>query len=75
MERCYCGAYEPGIALELGNRRKQNLFTFTNAQEVELFVNGKSQGVQKNDTTPILPKETWCTGKMYLTAMAETLLR
>ena len=27
---------------------KQNLFTYTNAEEVELFVNGKSFGVQKN---------------------------
>jgi len=27
----------------------QNLFTYTNAEEVELFVNGKSQGVQKNE--------------------------
>nr|WP_320947079.1 glycoside hydrolase family 2 TIM barrel-domain containing protein [Bacteroides intestinalis] len=26
----------------------QNLFTYTNAEEVELFVNGKSFGVQKN---------------------------
>lgn len=29
---------------------KQNLFTYTNAEEVELFVNGKSIGVQKNST-------------------------
>lgn len=27
----------------------QNIFTYTNAEEVELFVNGKSLGVQKND--------------------------
>ena len=27
----------------------QNLFTYTNAEEVELFVNGKSFGVQNND--------------------------
>ena len=31
----------------------QNLFTFTNANEVELIVNGKSFGIQKNDTTEI----------------------
>jgi beta-galactosidase len=30
---------------------KQNLFTFTNAEEVELVVNGRSVGVQKNNTT------------------------
>jgi len=30
---------------------KQNLFTFTNAEEVELLVNGKSIGVQKNNIT------------------------
>ena len=30
-----------------------NVFTFTNADEVELFYNGKSLGVQKNDTTDI----------------------
>ncbi|WP_430813814.1 glycoside hydrolase family 2 TIM barrel-domain containing protein [Carboxylicivirga sp. RSCT41] len=28
-----------------------NLFTYTNADEVELFLNGKSLGVQKNDTS------------------------
>lgn len=27
---------------------KQNLFTYTNADEVELLVNGKSLGIQKN---------------------------
>ena len=31
----------------------QNLFTYTNADEVELFVNGKSLGVKKNDRTDI----------------------
>ena len=30
-----------------------NVFTYTNADEVELFYNGKSLGVQKNDTTVI----------------------
>lgn len=30
-----------------------NIFTYTNADEVELFYNGKSLGVQKNDTTVI----------------------
>ena len=30
-----------------------NVFTYTNAEEVELFYNGKSLGVQKNDTTVI----------------------
>ena len=28
---------------------KQNLFTYTNADEVELLVNGKSLGIQKNN--------------------------
>ena len=32
---------------------KQNLFTYTNAEEVELLVNGKSLGVQKNDINDI----------------------
>lgn len=32
---------------------KRNLYTYTNADEVELFVNGKSLGVQKNDRTDI----------------------
>lgn len=31
----------------------QNLYTYTNADEVELFVNGKSAGVKKNDRTDI----------------------
>ncbi|AHF15124.1 glycoside hydrolase family 2 TIM barrel-domain containing protein [Niabella soli] len=31
--------------------KKYNVFTYTNADEVELFVNGKSFGVQKNNTT------------------------
>lgn len=31
----------------------QNLYTYTNAYEVELFVNGKSAGVKKNDRTDI----------------------
>jgi len=31
--------------------KKYNLFTFTNAEEVELFVNGKSYGRIANDTT------------------------
>jgi len=31
----------------------QKLFTFTNADEVELLVNGKSIGVQKNNTTDV----------------------
>ena len=30
-----------------------NVFTYTNAEEVELFYNGKSLGVQKNDTTQV----------------------
>lgn len=30
-----------------------NVFTYTNAEEVELLYNGKSLGVQKNDTTDI----------------------
>ena len=30
---------------------KVNLFTYTNGDEVELFVGGKSQGVRKNDIT------------------------
>lgn len=32
---------------------KRNLYTYTNADEVELLVNGKSLGVQKNDRTDI----------------------
>ena len=32
---------------------KHNIFTFTNADEVELLLNGKSLGVQHNDTTDI----------------------
>lgn len=32
---------------------KQNVFTYTNAEEVELVYNGKSLGTQKNDTTDI----------------------
>lgn len=35
--------YEPGS--------KQSLFTYTNAHSVELLVNGKSMGIQQNDTT------------------------
>ena len=31
----------------------QNIFTYTNADEVELFVNGKSVGIQKNDRNDI----------------------
>lgn len=31
----------------------QNLYTYTNADEVELLVNGKSMGVKKNDRTDI----------------------
>lgn len=30
--------------------KKYNLFTYTNADEVELYLNGKSLGVQKNNT-------------------------
>lgn len=30
--------------------KKYNLYTYTNADEVELFINGKSIGVQKNST-------------------------
>lgn len=32
---------------------KYNIYTFTNAEDVELLVNGKSLGVKKNDTTDI----------------------
>lgn len=32
---------------------RQNVFTYTNADEVELIYNGKSLGIQKNDTTDI----------------------
>jgi beta-galactosidase len=38
------------------NRKAGNsysLFTYTNAEEVELFVNGKSQGVRLNDATEV----------------------
>ena len=31
----------------------QNLYTYTNADEVELLVNGKSMGIRKNDRTDI----------------------
>lgn len=33
--------------------KKYNLFTFTNADEVELFVNGKSLGVKKNNSNDV----------------------
>lgn len=33
-----------------------NVFTYTNADEVELFYNGKSLGVQKNDTTVLVKR-------------------
>ena len=33
--------------------QKANLFTYTNADEVELFVNGKSIGIQKNDRSTV----------------------
>lgn len=36
----------------------QSLFTFTNTEEVELLVNGKSVGVQKNDRTDIKRRNT-----------------
>lgn len=36
---------------EKGSR--QNVFTYTNADEVELIYNGKSLGIQKNDTADI----------------------
>lgn len=32
---------------------KQNLFTFTNADEVELLVNGQSMGIQKNNNAEL----------------------
>ncbi len=32
---------------------KHNIFTFTNAEDVELLLNGKSLGIQHNDTTDI----------------------
>ncbi len=35
---------------------KLNIFTYTNAEEVELLVNGKSLGIQKNDTGNILKR-------------------
>jgi beta-galactosidase len=33
--------------------KNYNIFTYTNAEEVELLVNGKSFGIQKNDTSDI----------------------
>lgn len=33
--------------------KKYSLFTYTNAEEVELLVNGKSVGVKKNDATDV----------------------
>ena len=33
-----------------------NVFTYTNAEEVELLYNGKSLGVQKNDTTDVVKR-------------------
>jgi beta-galactosidase len=33
--------------------KKYSLFTYTNAEEVELLVNGKSMGVKKNDATDV----------------------
>lgn len=32
---------------------RQNIYTYTNADEVELTYNGKSLGIQKNDTTDV----------------------
>lgn len=34
-------------------RQKVNLFTYTNADEVELLINGKSVGIQKNDRSTV----------------------
>lgn len=49
----YGGKFIFGFSLELGNGRMQNLYTYTNADEVELLVNGKSMGIRKNDRTDI----------------------
>lgn len=38
----------------------QKLFTYTNADEVELLVNGKSVGVQKNDRSDITRRNIIC---------------
>lgn len=40
-----CWNYAPGS--------KQSVFTHTNAHSVELLVNGKSIGIQRNDTTKV----------------------
>ena len=40
-----CWNYAPGS--------KQSVFTYTNAHSVELLVNGKSIGIQRNDTTKV----------------------
>lgn len=56
---------------------RQNVFAYTNAEEVELFLNGKSLGVQKNDTTAITKRNmTYWAGVEYepgtLLAVART---
>lgn len=56
--------------------KKYNIVTYTNADEVELFVNGKSQGVQKNDRSDIGKRNNinW-TGIAYEPGVIEAVAR
>lgn len=40
--------------------RKVTLYTFTNAEEVELFVNGKSMGVKRNESSDVTRRNIIC---------------
>lgn len=44
----------------LTQRRKITLYTFTNTDEVELFVNGQSMGVKQNETDDVTRRNIIC---------------